>query len=163
MLLTYNLTCLYWYVFTIAHDSVGLTAYTSYNLRRKDVDVIDIAYHRAVAVIVGVIWAAIVSRFWWPTEARRALGKALGEYVNWHPSPRRSTLIRTSGSVLTWDGCTPVSSLSTRSLTPTYGRWKTTLTTTMTRSLLPLCHNHETIILQVLSITSWRCEDQTYL
>ena len=58
-------------------------AYASYNLRRKDIDVIDIAYHRAVAVIVGVIWAAIVSRFWWPTEARRALSKALGEYVNW--------------------------------------------------------------------------------
>ncbi|KAH9839086.1 Fusaric acid resistance protein-like-domain-containing protein [Rhodofomes roseus] len=63
VLLTYNLTCLY-----------------CYNLRRKDIDVLNIAYHRAVAVTVGVIWAAIVSRYWWPTEARRALSKALGEF-----------------------------------------------------------------------------------
>lgn len=51
----------------------------SYNLRQADVSVVDIAYHRATAVIVGVIWAAIVSRYWWPTEARRELSKALGE------------------------------------------------------------------------------------
>ncbi|KAI0319004.1 Fusaric acid resistance protein-like-domain-containing protein [Amylostereum chailletii] len=63
VLLTYNLTCLY-----------------SYNLRRKDVSVLDIAYHRFVAVTVGVVWAAFVSRFWWPSEARRELSKALGEF-----------------------------------------------------------------------------------
>ena len=43
---------------------------------------VDIAKHRATAVIVGVVWAAIVSRWWWPIEARRELGKALGEYVS---------------------------------------------------------------------------------
>ncbi|KAI0765646.1 Fusaric acid resistance protein-like-domain-containing protein [Trametes elegans] len=63
VLLTYNLTCLY-----------------CYNLRQKDVAVFDIAYHRAVAVTVGVVWAAIVSRYWWPAEARRELSRALGDF-----------------------------------------------------------------------------------
>ncbi|OSX65814.1 hypothetical protein POSPLADRAFT_1131190 [Postia placenta MAD-698-R-SB12] len=63
VLLTYNLTCLY-----------------CYNLRRKDIEVIDVATSRALSVTVGVVWAAIVSRYWWPTEARRALGRALGDF-----------------------------------------------------------------------------------
>ncbi|ESK83383.1 hypothetical protein Moror_15634 [Moniliophthora roreri MCA 2997] len=63
VLLTYNLTCLY-----------------CYNLRVKDLSVVDIAKHRALAVTVGVVWAGIVSRFWWPTEARRELSRALGEF-----------------------------------------------------------------------------------
>jgi len=41
--------------------------------------VITIAIHRAVAVTVGVLWAFVVSQFWWPAEARRELGKALSE------------------------------------------------------------------------------------
>ena len=53
----------------------------SYNLREKDISVVNIAYHRFVAVTVGVVWAAIVSRYWWPYEARRELSKALGEWV----------------------------------------------------------------------------------
>ena len=53
----------------------------SYNIRRRDVSVLDIAYHRFIAVTVGVLWAAFVSRFWWPAEARRELSKLLGEYV----------------------------------------------------------------------------------
>ncbi|KAF8993682.1 Fusaric acid resistance protein-like-domain-containing protein [Cyathus striatus] len=63
VLLTYNLTCLY-----------------CYNLRQKDIYVWDVASHRASAVTVGVIWAGVVSRFWWPTEARRELSKALSEF-----------------------------------------------------------------------------------
>ncbi|KAK2463297.1 hypothetical protein APHAL10511_004952 [Amanita phalloides] len=63
VLLTYNLTCLY-----------------SYNLREKYVDVLDISFHRALAVTVGVLWAAIISRLWWPSEARRELNKALGDF-----------------------------------------------------------------------------------
>ncbi|TFY82398.1 hypothetical protein EWM64_g1610 [Hericium alpestre] len=63
VLLTYNLSCLY-----------------CYNVRRKDVSVTSIAFHRFTAVTVGVVWAAIVSRFWWPAEARRELSKALGEF-----------------------------------------------------------------------------------
>ncbi|KAI0929858.1 hypothetical protein AcV5_006710 [Taiwanofungus camphoratus] len=63
VLLTYNLTCLY-----------------CYNLRERDVAVTEIAFHRAVAVTIGVVWAAVVSRYWWPMEARRALSKGLGEF-----------------------------------------------------------------------------------
>ncbi|KAF8161056.1 Fusaric acid resistance protein-like-domain-containing protein [Crassisporium funariophilum] len=63
VLLTYNLTCLY-----------------CYNLRQRDVAVIDIGFHRALAVMAGILWAALVSRFWWPAEARRELSKALSEF-----------------------------------------------------------------------------------
>ncbi|KAF8893583.1 hypothetical protein BD779DRAFT_1507033 [Infundibulicybe gibba] len=63
VLLTYNLTCLY-----------------CYNLREDDLSVLYVASHRALAVTIGVVWAALVSRFWWPAEARRELGKALGEF-----------------------------------------------------------------------------------
>jgi hypothetical protein len=41
--------------------------------------VIDVAWHRAAAVTVGVLWAALLSRFWWPAEARRELSKVLSE------------------------------------------------------------------------------------
>ncbi|KAJ7141111.1 Fusaric acid resistance protein-like-domain-containing protein [Mycena epipterygia] len=63
VLLTYNLTCLY-----------------CYNLRQKELSAVDVAVKRAIAVTVGVVWAALVSRFWWPAEARRELSKALGEF-----------------------------------------------------------------------------------
>jgi len=63
VLLTYNLTCLF-----------------CYNLRLKDVEVIHIGFHRAVAVTAGILWAAFVSRFWWPSEARRELSKSLSEF-----------------------------------------------------------------------------------
>ncbi|TFK74268.1 hypothetical protein BDN72DRAFT_760046 [Pluteus cervinus] len=65
VLLTYNLTCLYCYN---ARDS------------EVPVSVVDVALHRALAVTIGVAWAAIVSRVWWPAEARRELGQALGEF-----------------------------------------------------------------------------------
>ncbi|KIK69372.1 hypothetical protein GYMLUDRAFT_35450 [Collybiopsis luxurians FD-317 M1] len=63
VLLTYNLTGLY-----------------CYNLRAHDLSIAKIAYHRAISVTVGVVWAGLVSRFWWPAEARRELSKALGEF-----------------------------------------------------------------------------------
>ncbi|KAH9949028.1 Fusaric acid resistance protein-like-domain-containing protein [Amylocystis lapponica] len=63
VLLTYNLTCLY-----------------CYNVRQKDISVVEVAFHRALAVTIGVVWAWLVSRFWWPTEARRALSRALGDF-----------------------------------------------------------------------------------
>ena len=53
----------------------------SYNLRAHDLSIAKIAYHRAISVTAGVVWAAIVSRFWWPAEARRELSKALGELM----------------------------------------------------------------------------------
>ena len=80
VLLTYNLTCLFWCVLFFVDTSwVTDTATASYNLRDKDVSIVDIAFHRAAAVVVGVVWAWAVSRWWWPIEARRELGKALGE------------------------------------------------------------------------------------
>jgi hypothetical protein len=51
----------------------------SYNSRQMDISVVDIAFHRSTAVTVGVVWAGFVSRFWWPSEARRELSKQLGE------------------------------------------------------------------------------------
>ena len=53
----------------------------SYNSRQMDISVVDIAFHRSTAVTVGVVWAGFVSRFWWPSEARRELSRQLGEYV----------------------------------------------------------------------------------
>ncbi|KAG8906930.1 hypothetical protein FRB99_005704 [Tulasnella sp. 403] len=70
VLLTYNLTALY-----------------CYNSRDNDtINPIDIAFRRFCAVTVGVIWAFIVSRWWWPLEARRALLQGLSEFclnVGW--------------------------------------------------------------------------------
>ncbi|KAG8702606.1 hypothetical protein FRC09_004653 [Ceratobasidium sp. 395] len=63
VLLTYNLTCLF-----------------SYNSRDDEIPVFLVAQHRATAVTIGVVWAFIVSRFWWPTEARRELARGLSEF-----------------------------------------------------------------------------------
>jgi len=51
----------------------------SYNIRDQDEDIIQLALHRSISVTVGVVWAGIVCRYWWPTEARRELSRALGE------------------------------------------------------------------------------------
>jgi hypothetical protein len=51
-----------------------------YNTRQFHKSVVDNAFHRSTAVTVGVVWAGFVSRFWWPSEARRELSKQLGEY-----------------------------------------------------------------------------------
>lgn len=53
----------------------------SYNLRSDELSVWSVAWHRAAAVTVGVVWAFIVSRWWWPSEARRELSNGLSEYV----------------------------------------------------------------------------------
>lgn len=63
VILTYNLTCLY-----------------CYNVRQEDVSVVDVALHRSIAVLAGVLWAALVSRFWWPAEARRELTNLLSDF-----------------------------------------------------------------------------------
>ncbi|KAL5528798.1 hypothetical protein ACEPAF_7935 [Sanghuangporus sanghuang] len=63
VLLTYNLTCLY-----------------CYNVRQDDVPVTAIAFRRTVAVATGVIYAGVVSRLWWPSEARRELSSALSSF-----------------------------------------------------------------------------------
>lgn len=35
---------------------------------------------RALAVTAGVLWALIASRLWWPSEARKELMVALGDF-----------------------------------------------------------------------------------
>jgi hypothetical protein len=40
-----------------------------------------VALHRSISVITGVLWALIVSRTWWPSEARRELGVGLSEFL----------------------------------------------------------------------------------
>jgi hypothetical protein len=52
-----------------------------FNIRDQPQSVITIAFHRSTAVTAGVLGALVVSRWWWPSEARRELGKGLSEYV----------------------------------------------------------------------------------
>jgi hypothetical protein len=40
-----------------------------------------VALHRSIAVTAGVLWAVIVSRIWWPSEARRELGVGLSDFL----------------------------------------------------------------------------------
>jgi hypothetical protein len=75
---------------TISHVSIGgsfletsgikADRVDSYNLRQKDISVVDVGFHRAIAVTAGILWAVLVSRFWWPAEARRELSKSLSEF-----------------------------------------------------------------------------------
>ena len=41
----------------------------------------DVALHRSIAVTTGVLWAMLVSRIWWPSEARRELGVGLSDFL----------------------------------------------------------------------------------
>lgn len=65
--------------------AVGVSTLTivrcSYNSRTQNISVYDVALHRSVAVIAGVLWALIVSRIWWPSEARRELGVGLSDFL----------------------------------------------------------------------------------
>ena len=51
-------------------------------MRAEDSSVWMIAFHRSVAVTIGVLWALFVARWWWPSEARRELTRGLSEYVD---------------------------------------------------------------------------------
>lgn len=68
-LLTYNLVALY-----------------KFNLRdsdQQDLDIIDIARYRAIAVGTGIIWGVYVTTYWWPYEARVELRKGLSQlFIN---------------------------------------------------------------------------------
>jgi len=70
-----------------------------YNVRQLEGSVIDIAFHRSAAVTVGVLWAGFISRFWWPSEARRELSKQLGEYGQDLFSPLLPLTFVTSGFI----------------------------------------------------------------
>ncbi|KAJ1028717.1 hypothetical protein NDA16_001883 [Ustilago loliicola] len=64
VLLTYNLTALY-----------------SYNLRKTNIEVEQIAYQRTVSVIVGVLWATVLNQLVWPFEARRQLALGVSDVL----------------------------------------------------------------------------------
>ncbi|TKY86727.1 hypothetical protein EX895_004367 [Sporisorium graminicola] len=64
VLLTYNLTALY-----------------SYNLRKTNVEVEQIAYQRTVSVLVGVLWATVLNQLVWPFEARRQLALGVSDVL----------------------------------------------------------------------------------
>ncbi|KAJ1027495.1 hypothetical protein NDA18_003499 [Ustilago nuda] len=64
VLLTYNLTALY-----------------SYNLRKTNVEVEQIAYQRTVSVVVGVLWATVLNQLIWPFEARRQLALGVSDVL----------------------------------------------------------------------------------
>lgn len=50
-------------------------------MRADDISIWTIAINRSASVTVGVVWALFVSRWWWPSEARRELTKGLSELV----------------------------------------------------------------------------------
>lgn len=64
VLLTFNLTALY-----------------SYNVRKSGVEVEEVAFHRTVAVLAGVVWASILNHLLWPNEARRQLVRGLSDLL----------------------------------------------------------------------------------
>lgn len=70
IMLTYNLSCLYAYSLSINEsdddDEGGKTPF-----------IVEIAWHRVVAVLAGVIWGLIITRMIWPISARRKLRDGL--------------------------------------------------------------------------------------
>lgn len=52
-----------------------------YNTRERDIEVTTIAFQRSLTVIIGTLWSAVVSRYWWPFTARRELRMGISEYV----------------------------------------------------------------------------------
>ncbi|PVF97453.1 hypothetical protein CPB86DRAFT_706963 [Serendipita vermifera] len=85
----FSLPCFYYIVGKPQYATTGrfvllsynLTALFCYNSRSKDVSVYTVALHRSISVITGVLWALIVSRTWWPSEARRELGVGLSDFL----------------------------------------------------------------------------------
>jgi hypothetical protein len=64
VVLTYNLTALY-----------------SYNIRKVGIEVEEIAIRRTIDVIVGVLWATVLTHAIWPMEARRELTRGLSDLL----------------------------------------------------------------------------------
>ncbi|GJJ06194.1 hypothetical protein Clacol_000383 [Clathrus columnatus] len=76
----------------------AILAAAGYNSRYEDPSVVVIGFRRAIAVTVGVVWAFLVSQFWWPMEARRELGKALSDRMVQHYSAPPPVLARLQSS-----------------------------------------------------------------
>ena len=68
------------YQVSTSGPSAALMTEYSYNTRDRDIPVYTVAFRRATSVIVGVVWAGVVARVWWPSEARRELANGLSEF-----------------------------------------------------------------------------------
>lgn len=85
----FSLPCFYYIVGKPEYATTGrfvllsynLTALYCYNARSQHLSIYEIAIHRSIAVTTGVLWAVIISRFWWPSEARRELAVGLSEFL----------------------------------------------------------------------------------
>lgn len=53
----------------------------SYNLRKTGLEVEEIAVYRTLSVLIGVVWAAFLSAFVWPMEARRLLAQGTSDLL----------------------------------------------------------------------------------
>lgn len=53
----------------------------SYNLRKTGLEVEEIAVYRTLSVLIGVVWAAFLSAFVWPMEARRLLAHGTSDLL----------------------------------------------------------------------------------
>ncbi|KAG8821565.1 hypothetical protein FRC17_009783 [Serendipita sp. 399] len=86
---SFSLPCFYYIVSKPEYATTGrfvllsynLTALFCYNSRDSHLSVYDIALRRSLAVTAGVLWALVVSRVWWPSEARRELGVGLSDML----------------------------------------------------------------------------------
>jgi hypothetical protein len=67
ILLTYNLVALY--------------KFNLKNFGKDDLNIIDIARYRTIAVVTGIIWGIYVTAYWWPYEARAELRKGLSQLI----------------------------------------------------------------------------------
>ncbi|EOR01749.1 hypothetical protein E3P92_00705 [Wallemia ichthyophaga] len=87
--LFFSLPCFYIVVGSSRYSSTGrfilqsynLVALYAFNLREQDMNPITIAAKRSAAVTLGITFSMIVSRLWWPVEARKELRTGLGDLI----------------------------------------------------------------------------------
>lgn len=161
-LLTYNLICLFWWVLALSFlQGDSKVALHSYNLREQKLSVLDIALHRSIAVIIGVVWAAILARFWWPAQARRELSRSLGE-LSVLPVFTHQGLLTRYCSDFAWilGGFIHAWSPRTHSRPRCTARTMITMTTTTIRTAIAhyCCRIQPVLNSTTLSKNSWPCK-----
>ena len=62
-------------------QSYNLTALYAFNLREQDMHPFAIGLKRSCAVSLGITFSIIISRLWWPQQARKELRMGLGDLV----------------------------------------------------------------------------------
>ncbi|TIB78009.1 hypothetical protein E3Q23_00950 [Wallemia mellicola] len=85
----FSLPCFYIVVGSTRYSSSGrfvlqsynLVALYAFNLRDQDIHSFTIAVKRSTAVTCGITFSMIVSRLWWPQEARKELRRGLGDLI----------------------------------------------------------------------------------